>query len=343
MLDAVPKFEPTTSPELDAVLNNFRNTVFLPAQLSKQEAEMVYSKKHEREIQATPYFVDIAGEQFRLKHIDRTKDIESQKKGLETILKEMKKSDWNVLPGLLEGLHSAGRVVPDMFLEKAIRLAAKAGRLDVIVECARRVARTNFALNSRSRAAHLLWWVQYQALNDNFSANKTAHTLRMAEQIAALLEDEKHAGGKLHATDPRTAPEVTGTLLELAAANAKAQGGKDTDGIVEKYAKRFIATINKRELEGALGHNNDKAFSKSNSALITVAPIRYGVKTAIQILDASKSAETKETILELKKVLEKLEAQTQQYVSVVKDAHATSGKNKPLGLWAYDRTEELLA
>lgn len=305
---------------------------------------MVYSKKHEREIQATPYLVDIAGEQFRLKHIDKTKDIQSQKEGLDTILKEMKKSDWNVLPGLLEGLHSAGRVVPNNFLEKAMRLAARAGRLDVIVECARRVARTNFALDSRRRAATLMWWVQYQALNDNFSANKTAHTLRMAEQVAAMLEDEKHAGGKLRDQDPRTAPEVTGTLLELSAANAKAQGGNDTDGSVEKYANRFIATINKKELEGALGHNNEKAFSKANSALITIAPIRYGVKTALQVLDAGKSAATKETIEELKKVLEKLEAQTQQYVSTCEESHKqTEGKPRPLGLWSFDKTEELLA
>ncbi len=333
----MPKFEPTSSSELDAVLSNFRNNIFLPAHLSKQDAELVYAKKHQREIETTPHIVDIAGEQFRLQHIDRTKDLENQHKGLNKILKNMQKSDWNIFPGLLEGLHSADRNVPDAFLEKAIRMAARAGRLDVIVESVRRVARTNFALNSRSRAAHLMWWIQYQALEDGFSANKTAHVLRQAEQIAALLEDEKHAGAKLHASDPRTAPEVTGILLELAAANAKAQNNKDADGEVEKYASRFIATIQKKELEGFLAATKTE-FSISNSALITVAPIRYGVKVAIQVLEEKKTAG--ETAEQLKAILEGLDAQIKQYVEV---ARSKKSENPPLGLWCYEKTEELLA
>ena len=244
----------------------------------------------------------------------------------------MQKADWNVLPGLLEGLHTAGRVVPEPSIEKAIRLAARAGRLDVIVECARRVARTGFALNSRSRVAILMWWVQFQALDAGFEGKKTAHQLKVAEQIAVLLEDEKHAGGKLHSVDPRTSPEITGVLLELAAVNAKVNGGQDTDGAVEKYAKRFVATMQKRELEGFL-----TTFRPNNSLLTTVAPIRYGVKTALEVLSKEKNAEL---VAQLQQIKEEMDEQVAQLVAATEEEMAKA-KNPALGLQVHEKIEAL--
>lgn len=330
---AVPKFEPTSSPEIDAVLTNFRNTIFLPAHLTKQDAQLVYGTKHKREIETTPHIVEIAGEEFRLQHIDRTKDIANQAKGMITILNKMQKSDWNIFPSVLEGLHSAGRTVPEELLEKSIRLAATAGRLDVIIECARRVARTNFALNSRSRAAILMFWVQFRALDSGFEAKKTEHTLRMAEQVAALLEEPLHAGNKQQKDDPRTSPEITGALLELSAANAKAEGGKDVDGSVEKYAKRFIATFQKKELEGFLVTQRE-----SQSLLLTYAPIRWGVKTAIEVLDKQKSAET---VSKLEEIKSKLDAKVTELVSAVKGEENGKAKRQALSITLYEKLEAL--
>jgi len=328
---AVPKFKPTSSPELDSIFSNFRENLFLPAHLSKQHLDLVYGKKHQDDIETTPVTVNIAGEEFPLKHIDRTKDLLNLNDSLSKMLKLMTKSDWDNFPAFLEGMKSAGRPVSAVWQEKSIRAASRGGRLDVILECARRVADTAFNISTRNMANHVMYWVQYTALADNFGQEKTKKALKMAEHIAALMEDDAHAGGKVRANDPRASPEVTGILLELSAINAKNQGGMDADGSVEKYAKKFLATIHHNDIQGLLGSNNANALSNGLLAMIT--PILYGVKTAASILDQSS-----ETVTQLREMEKKLEAEVTKHAEALRVSGLTS---TALGLWSYEKIATL--
>lgn len=337
-LGAVPKFQPTSSPELDILLSTFRDNVFLPAHLSKQHLKLVYGTKYQKDLETTPVMVNVAGEEFRLKHIDRTKDLPNQRKGIREALRLMEKKDWDNFPLILEGLTSAGRRLNANDVEKYIRSAGRAGRQDVVVESVRRVAKTGLRIDTRTIAKKVMWWIQYRALANDFSPAETKKALSMAEQVAVLMEDEKHAGGRVvDSEDPRTSPEVIGNLLELSAANAKQHGGKDEDGSVEKYAKKLLASLRDNNLEGMnaamytdpLQHK----MGQSNGMLRTLAPILYGVRTAASVL--GPNSETAKGLRDLEK---KLAAQAAQEVKTLR---ANPGSEVPLGLWAYDKIESL--
>ncbi|OBT46328.1 hypothetical protein VE00_02758 [Pseudogymnoascus sp. WSF 3629] len=331
-----PTFQPTSSPELDNILSKFRNTIFLPAHLSKQHRDLVYAFKNKKSLETIPVTVEIGGEEIRLNHINRTKDVPNQRKGLREALGLMKdKKDWDNFPLLLEGLHSAGRVTDDIVMELFVRIASMAGRQDVVLESVRRVSKTGFRVNTREIAKMVVWWIQYRALANDFSQADTKKALSMAEQIAVLMEDKAHAGGRVaDSEDPRTSPEVIGLLLELSALNAKHQGGKDEDGSVEKYAKSLLASLRDKELEGMISsRKNDPARIQevaSNSMLQTVAPILLGVRTAISILEQSS-----DTTRQLRDLETKLSAQVAQDVETLK---AVPGSGERFGIWVYEKT-----
>ncbi|OBT84464.1 hypothetical protein VE02_06452 [Pseudogymnoascus sp. 03VT05] len=331
-----PTFQPTSSPELDNILSKFRNTIFLPAHLSKRHRDLVYAFKHKKSLETIPVTVEIGGEEIRLSHINRTKDVPNQRKGLREALGLMKdKKDWDNFLLLLEGLHSSGRMTDDVVSELFVRMACMAGRQDVVLESVRRVSKTGFRINTREIAKIVMWWIQYRPLANGFSQADTKKALSMAEQIAILMEDKAHAGGRVaDSEDPRTSPEVMGLLLELSALNAKHQGGKDEDGSVEKYAKSLLASLRDKELEGMIGsRKNDPARIQevtSNSMLQIVAPILLGVRTAISILEQSS-----DTTRQLRDLETKLSAQVAQDVETLK---SFPGSGERFGIWVYEKT-----
>ncbi|KFY01504.1 hypothetical protein O988_02702 [Pseudogymnoascus sp. VKM F-3808] len=332
-----PTFQPTSSPELDTLLSKFRDTIFLPAHLSKKHRDLVYAFKHKKALETIPVMVEIGGEEVRLKHINKTKDVPNQRKGLREALKLMKdKKDWDNFPLLLEGLHSAERKLDDVSLEVFVRTASKVGRQDTVLESARRVSKTGFRIDTRQIAKTVVWWIQYRAMINGFSPAETKKALSMAEQIAILMEDEAHAGKRVaDSEDPRTSPEVIGFLLELSALNAKHQGGKDENGSVEKYAKNLLASLRDKEFEGLQQRLKTVDPARvpeveSNSMLQTVAPILLGVRTAVSILGASS-----DTTRQLRDLETKLAAQVSQDVEVLKAVTASEGR---LGLQVYEMT-----
>lgn len=281
--------------------------------------------------------MEIGGEEIRLKHINMTKDVPNQRKAVRKALGLMKeKKDWDNFPLLLEGLHSAGRVTDDVALELFVRMASMAGRQDAVLESVRRVSKTGLRINTRQIAKMVVWWIQYRALANDFSHADTKKSLSMAEQIAILMEDDAHAGGRVtDSEDPRTSPEVIGFLLELSALNAKHQGGKDENGSVEKYAKNLLASLRDKELEGMASRNRKTDPARvheieSNSMLQTVAPILLGVRTAVSILDQSS-----DTTRQLRDLETKLAAQVAQDVETLK---ANPASRERFGLWVYEKT-----
>jgi hypothetical protein len=150
---AVPAFTATSSPELDDLLTKLRNKVFLPVHLSQEQRNLIYRSKHARSLEAEPVIARIANDEFRLQPINRTKDIIGVQTALDKALDLMKdKKDWDNLPSLLHGIKNVGTLgkgAENLLKEnkhrvwkKVVVKAAQVGRLDVILECARRVSDT---------------------------------------------------------------------------------------------------------------------------------------------------------------------------------------------------------
>ena len=282
---AVPTFTEASSPELQDLLSTIRENVFLPAHLSKPHQALVFGARHRKILEDDPVTVEVAGENFRLKHIDRTKDLPGTVEGLLKFISLIKdKKDWDNLPIFLEGLNTAGRKLKPQYWEKLVRKAGQAGQQHTILECARRASRTGFILKDYNLVRKVMWWIQHRAISAGWTVQSTKKALKMGEQIADLLEDEKHCGGTfISASDPRARPEVVGVLLQLAAAHAKLSSGKDEDGKVEIYAKRLLGTLARKvNLREGLPVGRD--LWTSNALLCYITPIVYGMREAAEIL-----------------------------------------------------------
>lgn len=289
---AVPAFTESSNVELDALLSTVRKTVFLPSHLSKPHRQLTFGSRYKKTLEEEPVKVEIKGEEFKISHVDRTKDVPNAKKSLFRAVELMEdKKDWDNLPILLEGLKTSGKVFKMMHLQKLVRLAAMAGRQDIILECARRGAKTGFVLNNSALVREVMWWIQYKAMASNWSATDTKKALSMAETVSVLLEDAHHAGASRigSPSDPRIDAEVLGTLLELAVAEAKLNDGKDVEGKVKTYAERLAAvTREDPKLHSTLPVITDKVTR--NFWLRRVSPVVFGMKGAVEILGTSSAA-----------------------------------------------------
>jgi hypothetical protein len=296
-----------------------------------------------------PVSVEIGGEEFRLKHIDRTKDLPSTRSDVPKIFKLMQRQDWDNAPLLWEGLnevkHPKGRNEKQWqkHVNQFIRNAAKGGRMDVVVETAKRVERTGFRLHTRALVQQIMWWIQYQGLAANFGPEETKRALSLATQVSNLLEDAKHAGGAVLSvlSDPRTSPEVSGTLLQLSAIRAK-QGDEEAAKNVERYAKVFMATLKQEGMmiEGMYAsefmeetNEDNRAVYMASDELQTIAPILYGVRVAQEVLKSGPVAE------QLAQTQKQLEKEASERVDIVKNRKI---RHQPkLGLWTWEQINSL--
>lgn len=338
----VPSFSPTSSPELDALLSKYRKNLFLPTHLSEYDQQLVYGDRHAQSLLTEPVKVQIGEEEFVLEHINRLKDIPSAVKGFRQVLNLMAEpEDWDNLPNFLEGLHDCKRPLSVPLSCQMIRRAGLLGRMDTIIESARRVHYTGFRLRDEEIVMQVLYWIQHKAQISGFGEKETKQALLWAETVVDLLEDPKHAGHKgpllaEDANDVRALPEVIGVLLQLAAVRAvKHTDGKDVDGKVATYATRLLGTrydlstsllnmkrpelrvyskadsinsevANQTTSDGtdySTKENQSKILRAKNHWLVAAAPVLHGMKTAQKVFapDTIASAKLKESIPRLEK------------------------------------------
>lgn len=243
------------------------------------------------------------------------------------------KKDWKSLPMLLEGLKSSGRQVKPQYLQKLVRKAGQAGRQDIIVECARMVARTGFVLRDLNLVREIMWWLQYQPLSKDGkppNLNRTTKSLTKAEHLVFMLEEERHSGGTVRGnSDPRVRPEIVGVLLELSTMQANLLGRKDVDGKVEMYAKRLLGTL-ARDIDFRQDIAGAEEWHRRSALLCNITPMIYGMREAIKILEPGS-----EIVKRLKERLPPLsDLASSEYEHLKKEMPEGSS---PLGTWCYDR------
>ncbi|KAF7859652.1 hypothetical protein EAF04_008731 [Stromatinia cepivora] len=352
----VPSFTPTSSPELDALLLKYRKNLFLPAHLAEYDQRLVYSTKHAQSLLSDPVKVKIGGEEFVLEHINRLKDIPHTIKGFREVLNLMtEKKDWDNLPQLLEGHRDCKRPISSALYCQTIRRAGLVGRMDAIIESARRVRHTGFRLKDEEIVMQMMYWIYYKAQVSGFEEHETEQALAWAEAVADLLEDPRHAGDKgpllvEDGNDVRALPEVIGVLLQLAAVRAiKHTDGKDVDGKVATYTTRLLGTqydlstalLNMKRPEVRVYSKSDalnseianqthadgteysmeeiqkKTLRAKNSWLIAAVPVLHGMKTALKVFGPETIAS-----LRLKEKIPRLEKRANRYASELKETSA---------------------
>ena len=221
--------------------------------------------------------------------------------------------DWRNLGGWLEGLRGAGRKVEGWMMEKAVRAANEAGRVDVVKECLERVEKTGVGFGDLRVAREVVRGATVKAGLEGWSEAGVQRAARYAEVVWELMWDERHKRDMRGAGDAKRRPEVVGVLVQMGAARAK-KGGE-----VEEL-QRFVDLLvgvwengrGEMELQG-------EDWWDANEKLLLWAPVWHGITLAQDILGAqSERGKSLEKMrLDLEPLLQNAEA--------VMEAHAPDG------------------
>jgi hypothetical protein len=275
---AIPSFPPTSSAELDRMLNRFREELFIPFGLGIKQRRLMFRQKYADRLEEEPVTVTIGeDEKFQL----RPMDPQSRPKNEEIVqvvsLMNTTKDWQNIIP-FLTALRMSRRVVKRERWEWLVRKAGDAGALGIILECAKQSQRTGLRLNEVGLVQRLFFELHEKAQAEEFKGPATSKALSLAQQAVTLMEAPEHVNHDVQ-LDPKRRPFLIGTLLELSAARALNElEGKDEGGHVRAYAERLLATWPLGSFDAEA-----KKWVQIDLMLQENVPIWNGIRLALQV------------------------------------------------------------
>lgn len=242
---AIPQFEPTSSPKLDEMILEFREKLFLPWALNKQQRKLIWSPKKSAVLENEPGItVEMDdGERVKLTPADPY-SIPEPRREIHKMLELMKEpEDWKIVPHFLGGLKMSHKKLLPKLVEKLVRKAHESGQIGVMIRCAELHDKTGFSLRDPVIFKEFLLASHKRAANVEFKGEQVDKALKQAERVIFMLGAKEHKPAlKPDEIDPRRRPETVGILLELAAARAANNlGGVDENGAVEDYVTKVLA------------------------------------------------------------------------------------------------------
>ncbi|KAK2733693.1 hypothetical protein FQN57_001973 [Myotisia sp. PD_48] len=302
----LPVFKPTASPELDGLLERFRNTLFIPRWLPLKHRKLITKQSQATKLQENPITLKIGGksdQSFTLKPIRL--DQLPTKAETERVVELMKTpEDWQNLIPFLAGMQFSGRKLSLRQWEAIIRKAGLNGGEEAIYKAAVENHVTALSLKFPSLTLHLLRAIRRKAADADFKGQPVDDAVRQVEAVARLLNSEAHTNSDL-ASDPKRLPEVIGAMLEIHAAKAlNSYGGQDKDGKVRDFAQKLVSTWPLANL------TVPEHWAAANFQLFFAIPLWNGIKSALQVHEIREDPELKKKLVtrmaELSKSIEQL-------------------------------------
>lgn len=309
---SLPTFQPTSSPELDALLEKFRSTVFFPAYLSEAQRRIVYRRKNHHLLTAEePATVAIGDEVLQMHPLDPMRD-QPPKNSVSTVLSLMCEiQNWSNLPSFMIGLRNSNRTMNLKSQEWIVRKACDQGNEGLIMECLRQTDKTGLALHELTLAKRLMHRALDRACEGGWTEEAVEKGLKMADSVWIMMQDPKHTAPDGSAEDPTRSPLILGVMLQLHAAKVVMfQGGNDTKGKVAEYTQRLLSSWDKLDFSNA---NND---TFPNMRIREWAPIWHGMKITRKFSGLTKEVgdeldiRTKEIGSAIKSVIDKVRSVT---------------------------------
>ena len=247
-VDGIPSFTETSSPELNDVLSSIRTKHITPSYLRESERRLIFGTKFRQTLADNPQVATVGEEEVPLEWMDRTREIPNRTRLLNQavdLMAQAESKDWQNLPALLTGLSYARSVPGEKRMERIVRKAVLAGRLDIVVQCLQQGEHSGMNLQVEGVLERSLWGLHHLAQTNEWGKEAMSKAMVYAQKLSNLMETKHHGGGWfLRQNDPRRRPEVIGVFLELAAVYAyKHLDGKDVDGSVMMYAERLMDCI----------------------------------------------------------------------------------------------------
>lgn len=306
---AIPTFSETSSPDLNRILGSFRQDIFIPAGLPQRQRMSMFKAKHARRLEEEPITVNISEtEQFTLRPMDY-RSLPTKKEANKAFQLMTSTNEYKNLIPFLKGLRMSNFRVSSDRWEQLIRHAGPAGKLNLIVECARQQSETGLSFDKIPVARRLFFEIHSMAQAADFKGPAAAQALRLAQTAVRTMEWNSSQTRVEAAQDPRCQPFVIGTLLELSAAHAINElEAKDEGSEVLKYVQKLMASW-----ELGRGTPDFKGQSRRDLALDLwlqeVLPVYNGLKLSLLVSSISNDKVLKATVTsrleELKAALKK--------------------------------------
>ncbi|MCJ1467885.1 hypothetical protein MMC07_006510 [Pseudocyphellaria aurata] len=280
----LPTFQPTSSPALNDLLSTFRNNVFLPAQLSPHQRNLIYRTKNHHLLKGEePATAMIGSEVVQMVPLNRFRDEPGTNSSLAKVLDLMDEAGgdaWQNLPEFLMGLKSSKRKLTGNQIEKIARRACQAKQEGLVKQCCLRPNDTGLAFWQIGVVRELMWAAFRRAHDGGWEGDGLKGGLKFAEDLWILLQDPWDRKLKRNPSiNAMHRPEIVGVMVQLHAAKLASLGkGEDETKNLKKYVKILLAIWDNAEL-GLPKDSND-----ANHKLLMWTPVWYGMRTARQLL-----------------------------------------------------------
>ncbi|KAI0834923.1 hypothetical protein F5Y06DRAFT_300110 [Hypoxylon sp. FL0890] len=301
-------FTPTSSPQLDSLLSMIRHKIILPFYLPTEQRKKIFSPKYEKKLQSDPIIIEIDGEVFKFRYLNPFKDMPNTRRSVFAAISQFSTpADFANLRPLLEGIAHGGRKLKPDFYCSVVRLVAQKGHIHDIIECARGAARTNFRLDNSEKANEVLHHIQMKAVESGWDEAETTRTLRWAEMVIELMQEEEHQPRRLHDEKMLEGelplyrdPMVLLAPLHLTAALVAKKGPEADADLVDKlnkYAKDIVRLwpegkklmeVQPKELFE--DYHKMGYLREANKLAVLTTPLLYGLETAIPLISSPELA-----------------------------------------------------
>lgn len=290
----MPKFGPTSNPELDALLDNLRNDHFMPVRLMQHDFRLMYLQINRTRLLSNPLTVNVGGENFTL--TPKSVPLGVPRKKLVQALGLMKEpSDFDVIPELLRGYNemSVGQSqLGQVVAERMARLVGKAGRTDILMYIARNADKLLFKFTATTARMFVrgLYLKQKRALEERGVLAVLADTnglLTLVGKREICMDQEK----RLSQDDV-----VLGVVLAIFTDfSLKYRSGEDHEGTTKGYTLELKSAwagpepikLNGVEDGVSLAQVKESVYRAKNQ-VSTWEPVLEGLLQAKSILKGSE-------------------------------------------------------
>ncbi|KAI1313593.1 hypothetical protein F5Y03DRAFT_381164 [Xylaria venustula] len=297
----ITTFTPTSSPDLDSLLQEIRHKIILPAYLPMDQRKKIYSVRWQKKLEADPITIEIDGEVLKFRYLNPLKDIPGTRKSIEAALRQFNTpGDFANLKPLLEGIHYAGRKIDQNFYAKILRIIGGKGHIYDMIDCARSVRRTGYKIDSHEKANELLLYVQLKARDADWDEAETKQALRWAEMIVEMLQAKAHQPKrpKYEPVLPGEIPWVRDPMIQTAQLHLAAvlatryEASEELLAKVNKLAQDIVALWPEgkklTELQPAELYTDSEKLGYllyPNKLLALGTPLLHGLETAAKVVE----------------------------------------------------------
>ncbi|KAL4926061.1 uncharacterized protein BDV17DRAFT_293874 [Aspergillus undulatus] len=275
---SIPSFMPTSSRELNDTLNRFRDELFIPHALNDNQRNLMYKSRHQHKIQEHPIVVPIGEkeEPYQLRPIDPFKT-PTRKDAVRVINLMAETRNWSNLVIFLTGLYKSGMSLRNRQFERLIRKAGETNGLGPLLMAAQQAKETHLTLDDTHRVDRLFFQLHLEAQQTDFTGPELLKILRIAKSFVVLMEAPEHAVAEPE-RDPKRAPLVAATLLELSAASALAGQNTVVVSGLESLVQRLAASLKAANLS-----TSERSWVALDHLLQQLVPAYNGLKLALKV------------------------------------------------------------